>query len=83
MTETWRKSSYSGGQGNCIEVGTPDGTIARAACSSSRPFSLARIVARWKSSWARSATGSAATSGGMVRVTGFWNGIAADSTVGG
>jgi hypothetical protein len=48
MTETWRKSSYSGGQGNCIEVGTPDGTIA-VRDTKDRPGPVLRFTpAAWR-----------------------------------
>jgi hypothetical protein len=37
MNRTWRKSSYSGGQGNCVEVSTDDASTVAVRDSKNVP----------------------------------------------
>jgi hypothetical protein len=55
---TWRKSSYSGGQGNCIEVGNRDGLVLMRDTRQAGPGPMIKVSAdAWRAFVARVKTG--------------------------
>jgi hypothetical protein len=55
---TWRTSSYSGGQGNCVEVGTGRRTVAVRDSTDPAGPRLAFGPVAWRAFTARLKTGS-------------------------
>ena len=43
----WRRSSYSGGDNNCVEVGTPDACVAVRDSKNPRGEALSFSAAAW------------------------------------
>lgn len=43
----WRKSSYSGGDGNCVEIGWPDVTVAVRDSKNADGPALTFPVTQW------------------------------------